>query len=211
MLSRHAIREYLDKPIEEEKKKILDEYIMKLNYEYNTHVQVIYDNDLMFRNAKTDYGSFNGCKNVFALIGKDEEKCGYVGALLALKVQELELNSCFVMMTYRKGVVKKNVKIDKGEKLYCSIAFGYGKNNGVAHKSKTMEQVSKIIGEKSPYFDEVVKACLLAPTCLNQQRFQVVSNNGKIEVKRAGLGIHTTFDLGILKCHKDLVLKDFGF
>lgn len=203
---RHSVRKYLDKPIEEEKKNILNEVVSSLNKKYGTHVQVFYDDIDAFKNATTTYGSFSGCKNIIALVGNNAQTCGYVGELLVLKAQELGLNTCFVGLTYNRGYVKSKVKIMSGEKVQCSIALGYGETQGVPHKSKSAQSVLTLVGEKPEKLDEVVQACLLAPTAINQQKFKIICTNGKIEVKKAGIGFYRDMDLGIVKSHVDLVL-----
>lgn len=207
MRARHSVRAYEDKPIEEEKRKVLDDLIKKLNTEHDTNVQIFYDDVDGFKNAEVHYGNFSGCKNYIALVAKSAESAGYVGEMLALKAQELGLNTCFVAMSYRRGAVKAKIRASEGEKLQCSIALGYGKTQGTPHKNKSLKSVLKVVCQKPDHIDQVVEACLLAPTALNQQKFKVVCTNGNIEVKKAGLGFYTDIDLGIVKCHKDLILQ----
>ena len=73
-----------------------------------------------------------------------EEKileCNKEGGLhIQLLAQVLGLNTCWAGLSYRK--VNEAYKIEKGEKLTCMIALGYGESQGVSHKIKTMEQVS---------------------------------------------------------------------
>ena len=42
--------------------------------------------------------------------------------------------------------------INKGEKLCCVIALGYGENEGVPHKSKHIEEVCDVEGEMPAWF-----------------------------------------------------------
>lgn len=205
MRSRNSVREYLDKEIEKDKKELLTSYISKLNEKYKTNVQIVFDDEEGFKNSKKDYGKFSGCKNYIALVGNDGETCGYVGMLIALKAQEIGLNTCFVAMSYNSKRIKKTIKVNKGEKIQCCISLGYGKNNGFAHKSKTKEQVLEVKSPSSINIDEVVEACLLAPTALNQQKFKIVVDNENIDVVKSGIGFYLDVDLGIVKAAKDLV------
>ena len=206
MRARHSVRSYLDAPVEPEKRAVIDEYVAGLNKEYGTNIVIFYDDIDGFKNAEASYGLFKGCKNYALLIGKDAETCGYAGELLALKLQDIGLNSCFVALTYNRGAVKAKVKPADGEKIQCNLAFGYGENSGVPHKSKPYRSVSDVKGEKPETFDKVVEACLLAPTAINQQKFKVVSDGGQIDVVCHGIGFYTDVDLGIVKAHKDLIL-----
>ncbi|MBQ8615266.1 MAG: nitroreductase [Clostridia bacterium] len=210
MKKRHSVRLYEDRPIEEEKKVILNELIKSLNVKYGTNVQIFYDDADGFKNAKASYGNFSGCTNYIALVAKDAEIAGYVGEIIVLKAQELGLNTCFVALTYKRGAVKGKVNKAKGEKVQCNIALGYGKNQGVSHKIKSSQDVLELYGEKPEYLDTIVEACLLAPTAMNQQKFKVVCENDNIYIKKSGLGFYLDFDLGIVKCHKDLILEELN-
>ncbi|MFA6624141.1 MAG: nitroreductase family protein [Bacilli bacterium] len=205
MKERHAVRQYLSKPIEEDKKSRLTSYIDSLNKKYGTHVQVFFDEKDAFKNATLDYGSFSGCTNIVVIVGKDPVISGYVGELIALKIQEKGLNSCFVAMSYQKGIIKNKTEIAKGEKIQCSIGFGYGKTSGFAHKSRELSKMLIVKGEKPEHLDEIAEACLLAPTAMNQQRFRLVASKGEVEIQKHGIGFYTDFCLGIVKCHKDLI------
>ena len=208
MRERHSVREYLDKPIEEDKKKALTDLAEELNRIHGTNVQIFYDDESLFKNATTEYGSFCNCKNLIALVGKDAEACGYVGGILSIKAQELGLNTCFVALTYNKGSVKGKVQTKSGEKIQCSVALGYGKTQGVPHWSKSVDKMVTVKGERPQNLDRVVEACLSAPTAVNQQKFRIVCEDGKIEVKKSGFGFLLDMDLGIVKAYKDLALKE---
>ena len=100
-------------------------------------------------------------------------------------------------MTYSKGKCKCDAAA--GEKLVCVIAIGYGENSGKAHKSKPEEKVCDLAPEDmSPWFKDGLKAALLAPTAVNQQRFVVSLKDGEPVIK-AKLGPMTKLDLGIVK------------
>ena len=45
-----------------------------------------------------------------------------------------------------------------------------------------------------------MKAALLAPTAMNQQKFYITLENGEVSAK-AGKGFYTKLDLGIVKYH----------
>ena len=209
MRQRHSVRQYLDIEIECEKREILNNLAKELNKQYGMNTQIFYDDPNAFKNSTASYGNFNGCKNYIALVGNNSETSGYVGEMLALKAQEIGLNTCFVALTYNRGVVKAKVDKEKGEKVQCVIALGYGKSQGSPHKSKSPKQILELTGEKPGCLDKVVEACLLAPTAINQQKFKIICKNGEIEIRKSGLGFYLDFDLGIVKCHKDLILKEF--
>lgn len=205
MKSRHSVRQYQDKPIEEEKKAILDTLIAEINQENNLHIQAIYDEPKCFDSFMAYYGKFSGVKNYIALIKKKsdplDETLGYQGERIVLKAQELGLNTCFVALTHGKS----KAIIQKGEKLVCLIALGYGVTQGVSHQSKPIEKASNAKKDSPSWFLEGVKAALLAPTAMNQQKFRFeLQEDGQVKRSTKG-GFYTKLDLGIANCHFEMI------
>lgn len=200
---RHAVRQYKDKKIENEKREVLDELVREVNREAGLNIQICYDEPEAFDTFMAHYGKFEGVKNYVALIGRkgSDELIGYWGEKIALKAQELGLNTCWVAMTYGKGKAKVNKQ--KGEKIYCVLALGYGKTQGASHNVKEMSQVSNVSDNTLDWFKSGVEAALLAPTAMNQQKFKFLYDGGKI-IAKAGVGFYTKVDLGIAKYHFEL-------
>lgn len=201
MEKRHAVRQYLPSPIEEDKRKALSELLDSCNKESGLDFQIFFDEKEAFNTFMAHYGKFSNVSNYIALVGKkdDEEKAGYYGEKLVLKAQELGLNTCWVALTYGKG--KVNVKLKEGEKVLCVIALGYGATQGVSHTSKKIEDVLSLTGDKPSYLDLGLKAALLAPTAMNQQKFLFVISAGQTSLQVKGMGFYTKLDLGIVKYH----------
>lgn len=203
MEKRHSVRQYLNKKIENEKRNVLCNLIEKINLESGLNIQACFDEPEAFNTFMAHYGKFENVENYVALVGRknNDEKIGYYGQQIVLKAQELGLNTCWVAMTYGKGKAKVNK--EKGEKIYCVLALGYGKTQGVAHRSKAPEEVSNVSNSSPDWFKKGVEAALLAPTAMNQQKFKFIYDNGKV-VAKAGVGFYTKIDLGIAKCHFEL-------
>lgn len=200
--TRHSVRQYEMRAIEEHIIKELSDEVDECNRESGLHIQLVTDEPEAFDGFMAHYGKFSGVMNYIALIGRKSGEldclCGYYGERIAIRAQQLGLNSCWVAMTYKK--VKDAFVIDKGEKLTAVIAIGYGKMQGAAHKIKSMESVSNV-GDGAPeWFAEGVRSALLAPTAMNQQKFKLIYSDGKVEA-RAGVGFYSKVDLGIVKYH----------
>ena len=205
MEKRHSVRSYEDKRIVGDVKEKLLQFIDSCNKESGLHMQLVLDEPQAFSGFMAHYGKLYGVKNYIALIGKKDssldEACGYYGEKVVLYAQALGLNTCWVALTYSK---KKSVfTINEGEELCCVIAIGYGKNQGVPHKSKSIEKVTKVNGPMPDWFRKGVEAALLAPTAINQQKFQFTLNENKVSAK-AGIGFCSRIDLGIVKYHFEL-------
>ena len=200
---RHSVRAYKKQTIEEEKRAVLDQLVQKLNDESGLRISIQYDDPEGFDSRLAHYGKFENVSNSIVMAGKKNEdiseKCGYYGEWLVLEAQKLGLNTCWVASTFNRSMVKKSLPED--EKLCVAIALGYGKTNGVQHKSKSLDRVSALKGEMPEWFKAGMEAALLAPTAINQQKFKVDIIDGEPVIRVAGLGGFTKVDLGIVKYH----------
>lgn len=205
MEKRHSVRQYIEKPLGAEEALALSEEIKLCNEESGLHIQLVKDEPKAFSGFMAHYGKFSGVTNYIALIGPKgsdlDEKCGYYGERLVLKAQELGLNTCWVAMTYSK--IPGAFKVERGEALTVVIAVGYGKTEGVPHKSKAPEEVSNVSANSPEWFKNGVRAALLAPTAVNQQKFYFTLENGKVTAK-AKTAFYSKVDLGIAKYHFEL-------
>ncbi len=202
---RHSVRQFKDLPVKSEDREKLAALIKECNAESGLNIQLVTDDPECFDTFLAHYGKFKNAKNYIAMIGsksidKLDQKCGYYGQKLVLVAQTLGLNTCWVAGTYGKGKCKADK--NASEKIVCVIALGYGESQGMAHKSKPLRKLCKVPEADLPatpaWFQEGLEAAILAPTALNQQKFQVSldGNEAVITTKR---GPMTQLDLGIVK------------
>ncbi len=199
--ARHSVRAYENKPIEEEKRSVLNALTEQINRENGLNIQIIYDEPKCFDSFMAHYGKFSGTANYIAIVGKKSEKLdetlGYFGEMLVLKAQELGLNTCWVAMTHGKS----RAKVESGEKEVCIIALGYGIGCGVEHKSKPLNELCNY-GEALPeWFLKGMEAALTAPTAMNQQKFYFELTAGNTVKASCKKGFYTKLDLGIVRYH----------
>lgn len=202
--ARHSVRQYKNKPLEQETIDALQKEIDACNAQSGLHIQLVTNEPKAFDGFMAHYGKFSGVTNYIAMIGKKEgldEKCGYYGERLVLFAQQLGLNTCWVAMSYSK--IKTAFVIDKGEKLIVVIALGYGENQGVSHKSKSIHEVTNTSGPIPQWFKNGVASALLAPTAMNQQKFQFKLEGNNVSAK-PGVGFYSKIDLGIAKYHFEI-------
>ena len=200
---RHSVRDYDDKPIGKDTVDKLQKVIDKVNSESGLHIQLVLDEPEAFNEEHLSYGRIHGAKNYIALIGPDdqdlEEKCGFYGEKVLLEAVKLGLDTCWVGSTYKK--MASVVDIKKGERFLLIIAIGYGLNDGEPHKSKSLDDTLISDGEKPDWFIKGGEAALLAPTAMNQQKFQfILHDDNKVEAKTYRAYFCKT-DLGIAKYH----------
>jgi len=197
---RHSVRSYLSRPIEPEKRAVLDKMAAEINAESGLNIQIIYDEPTCFGGGKAHYGKFSGVENYISIVGKKgsslDEKAGYYGEKLVLFAQMLGLNTCWVALTHGKS----KAVIGKGEKEAIIISLGYGASQGQQHNSKAETDVSSVKEDSPDWFKAGVKAALSAPTAINQQKFRIEQAGEKAKIT-APFGICTKIDLGIVKYH----------
>ena len=212
MKSRHSVRQYTNRALGDGVLFALKDEIDACNKESGLNIQLITNEPRAFDGLLAHYGKFSGVTNYIAMIGKKgpdlEETCGYYGERLVLFAQQLGLNTCWVAMTYSK--IKTAFVLNRGEKLCIVIALGYGATQGVPHKSKTLQDVVKAEAPLPDWFQDGVKAALLAPTAMNQQKFMFSLKDNRVSVK-AGKGFYTRIDLGIVKYHFEVGAGETGW
>lgn len=203
--TRHSVRSYTDRKINNEIVEELEKTIDECNKEGEMNIQLCIDEPKVFNSFMAHYGKFKNVKNYIAIIGKKgkkfEEKCGYYGERVVLKATQLGLNTCWVALTYSKS--KVNCKINKDEKLCCVIALGYGETSGINRKTKTIEELSNVKGEMPNWFKKGMESAQLAPTAMNQQKFLITLDKNIVKAK-ALRGFYTKLDLGIVKYHFEI-------
>lgn len=201
MKQRHSVRQYLDTPIEGDKRAALDEAVARINRETGLHIQIVYDEPSCFDSFMAHYGKFTGVRNYISLAGPKgpglDEKLGYYGEELVLKAQELGLNTCWVALTYGKS----KAQVRKGEKEVCVISLGYGQTQGRPHTDRPLQEVCKAADPMPDWFTWGMEAAMLAPTAMNQQKFFFeLLPDGNVKAS-CGRGFYTRLDLGIVKYH----------
>lgn len=210
--TRHSVRVYTDKIIENEKCEILNAEIEKCNKDGNLDIKLVTNEPKAFSGKIAHYGRFGNVKNYIIISGKKENnldlRAGYYGERLVLLAQSLGLNTCWVGMTYSKvdGLFNDNT--------VCVIAIGYGESQGVAHRTKKVDDVSNYNGKQPEWFKQAVEAALLAPSALNQQKYYFEYtdkiNDGKavISAQKKFTLAYGWLDLGIAKYHFETIAKD---
>ena len=175
--ARHSVRTYIDRPL-------ADDIVARL------------------RALIADYNAASGLNMQLATGDPDAaELCGYYGEKLVLEAQMMGLNTCWVGLSYKK--VTGRYTFAPGEKLHLVIALGYGTTQGVMHKSKTIDKVSKCHGNMPDWFRAGVEAALLAPTAVNQQKFRFELIGDRVRAT-TGWGFYSKVDLGIAKLHFEI-------
>ena len=179
---------------------LLNDRIERNNCVYNLTFKLITNNsDGLSSLARLM--SNNSVQNYIILAGKDnsdlDKKIGYCGADLILYAQSLGLNTWWCGGMFNGKNALKHLD-NKAVRVNGVIAIGYGKTQGVPHKSKTADQVSHFKGDAPGWFKSGIKALLLAPSALNRQPYIVNGEGNKVSLKVKS-GTFSQVDLGIGK------------
>lgn len=205
---RHSVRKYKDIPIPEELVAKLNMLIDACNAESGLHIQLITEDPECFDTLFAHYGMFSNANNYLALVGPKslprlEELCGYYGQQIVIAAQMMGLNTCWVAGTYSRSKCKADQQ--EGEKIVCVIAIGYGETQGVKHKSKPLSKICNVPESEMPvWFKNGVKAAMMAPTAMNQQKFMITLDGDKAVIT-VGRGPMTKIDLGIVRYNFEAV------
>ena len=199
---RHMVRQYTDKTIPADIVESLNARITENNKKYNLHLALVVGNsDGIGSMAKLLLSKT--VNNYIVLAGVDapnlDEKLGYCGADLILYAQTLGLNTWWVGGMFNGKGALKNLN-NKNVRVNSVIAIGYGKTQGVPHRSKTADEISRYNGKTPQWFVDGVDALLYAPTALNKQPYVVSGDGNKVSIS-AGSGHFSGIDLGIGKYH----------
>ena len=203
--SRHSVRFYQDRKIEPELVEKIRDFLKECNEKGNLRLELAEDAGETFTSFFNRGSGLPSAPSVIACIGPDddtlEDRIGYYGEKAVLFAQQNGLNTCWAGFFSPKGVP---VKAQKGERLVLVIAIGYGKDSGKNRKSKTIEQVSVSETEVPEWFRYGVELALLAPTAINQQKFEFCYHSDGTVTAKAQKGPFSKVDLGIVKYHFDL-------
>lgn len=113
----------------------------------------------------------------------------------------LGLNTCWVGVSFSK--ITSAVEISKGEEYVAAISLGYGETQGVAHRSKSVEELCDGLGVAPSWFRRGVECAMLAPSTLNHQNFRFEYSCGRVKAVNRN-SICSELDLGIAKLHFEI-------
>lgn len=197
---RHSVRSYQNRKIEAEKAAQLNELIAQCNQEGNLNLQLLEDAGGTFSRMLSKFMGLGSAPSVIACVGPDDdtldERFGYYGQKIVLFAQTLGLNTCWAGTFSEKNTPANRTP---GDRLPIVIAIGYGVNSGRTRKSKTADDVvAGGMNGKPEWFRRGVEAALLAPTAINQQKFEIaLKNDGSVEITDKG-GVLSRIDKGIV-------------
>lgn len=212
-------RTYIDKPIDNEKVRILEKLIGEVNKEGNLHLQLVLNDGKAFQGIRKSYGLFTGVQNYIALVGKEDEffreKIGYYGERLVLEATRLGLGTCWVGASFDKKSC--NCNVEEGEILVAVIAIG---NIPAEHtlkekiiakmargKSKAVNEMYESDEVIPDWFKAGMEAVQKAPSAMNKQPAKFYYKNSIATASVEDIKDYKGIDLGIAKLHFEIGAK----
>ena len=136
MERRHAIRDFNDRPIDDDTLRALNEAVDAANADGGLDVQLVQDDTDAFGGCPTHYGRFKNVRYCIALIGSDDEdpaqldrKVGYYGERLALTATQLGMGSSWVVL-HETHDHDGRWRLGEGERMPAALALGVWQQTG---------------------------------------------------------------------------------
>ncbi len=215
---RTSRRKYLKTEIEPSTAEALQNYIQEISGKSNLKMQLILNDETVFKGFRKSYGMFSGVRNYITLVGKANddlqmEKLGYYGEQVVLYATALGLGTCWVGGTFDRTSCK--AELSAGESVICVIAVGNVKERMstkeefiytmIHRKAKELEQLYISDTPIPDWFREGMEAVKKAPSAVNRQPVKLTYKENEVtafveDIKNQGVAL----DLGIAKLHFEL-------
>lgn len=206
--ARHSVRAYENRAIEPEKQQKLEALCAQANAEGNLHLQFLADAGKTFSRLLSKAMGLGSAPSVIACVGPDDstldQRVGYYGERIVLAAQQMGLNTCWAGTFSKENIP---AQIESGERVVLVIAIGYGATQGKSRRSKKPEQVSNVTESSPEWFRKGVELALLAPTAVNQQKFEITLEPDQSITFTDKGGILSKVDLGIIQYHFELAAR----
>ncbi|MDR1700664.1 MAG: nitroreductase family protein [Lachnoclostridium sp.] len=218
MDQRTARRKYLKTEIESSTVKSLQEYIKEINKKGQIKMELVLNDETVFKGFRKSRGMFSGVRNYITLVGKANdnlamEKLGYYGEQVVLYATALGLGTCWVGGTFDRSSCK--AALSAGESVICVISVGNVRSEKslkeefihmmTHHKTKNMEQLYISDTDVPDWFMKGIMAVQKAPSAVNRQPVTFTYKKDKVtafveDISSQGYAL----DLGIAKLHFEL-------
>jgi nitroreductase len=227
---RHSRRTYSPIVPEAEKMSRLDQVCREFRPFPEARSELVRSSpEAVFKGLFGNYGRVRGAPLYIAFIGRMDsprvqEAAGYTGEGIILEATALELATCWVGGFFRPEMVRRQVKIQNGEKVLAITPAGYvpeQKNlsekflSGVIRSHGRKPLAALVSGEtSSPWQEKALAAARLAPSAQNRQpwRFRIEQQAVVVTADRSfsTTSVSKRLDCGIAMLHFELGARRAG-
>lgn len=202
---RISVRTYDPKPLNEEQKKILEDYSKNIEapFDGKTRFKIVDNETTLNNNIKLGtYGVIKGASSFIVSAVREGdfnlEELGYKLEKVILFATSLELGTCWLGGTFKKSEFSKAMEIQQNELLPIVTPIGYkAKSRSVAEKlmrvvagsnnRKQWEEIffhkgfdNKLTKNQAGVFAEALEMIRLAPSASNKQPWRLVVDNDMV-------------------------------
>ena len=195
--------------------------IDRCNVETGLRIAFLENGSEAFRSLRRSYGMFRNVRSLLLMKGSRtdenlEEKVGYCGETLVLRLTGLQVGTCWVGATYDSG----KLAIPEGERLVCVIPVGNVQASlqdklvrAVAASKNRKDIQERIVADRTvpDWILHGLEAVRLAPSALNSQKPTVYYENCALTMKVPQNARFDMVDLGIAKKHFELATGNGKF
>ena len=229
---RYSVRNYEDKPLDEDIINKIESYISNLDNPFGGKVRVkLIKKDEYNKDVKLGtYGFIRGAKYYLTVACENGEfaleSLGYAFEKVVLYCTSLGLGTVWMGGTFNKGAFAKTMNLKENETLAIVSPVGYegGKKSIIGSiigsKKKPRKAFSDIffnndfntplLKELAGEYGEPLEMVRLAPSAMNKQSWRIVKKDNTIHFYSNGNMEMNKIDLGIAMCHFDLTVKENG-
>lgn len=229
IMCRTSRRKFTEEEVSIEEEVKIVEILDRINEVRGLSFKVVANYGGEIFNGFSSYGLIRGCNSYIALIGetkdqKIEEKIGYFGEYLVLKLVQMGFGTCWIGATYDHKEIFEEISLDHGEKIYCLIAFGKIESEekdgfeklismiGKRRKSigDLFSNIDKIDETKKDWIIRGMEFVQKAPSAKNKQPWIFRENDGDVIINSKENDGYEKIDMGIAMLHFEQGAKDAG-
>lgn len=214
IIKRISRRNFTTEKISNEMVQTIKNWLDTINDESGLTIEFVEDGSCAFHSLKKSYGIFNNVRSLLVMKGKRndknlQEKVGYYGEDIVLRMTEAGLGTCFVGGTYDDSCFS----ISEQETLVCVIVVGNIQKSlkdtiirTVASSKNRKSIKNRVIADKDlpDFIVQGLEAVKLAPSALNSQKPTLYYEKDVITMRVPGDYKFDLVDLGIAKRHFEI-------
>lgn len=204
-------RKFINEAIADVDQKTINELIVRLNAVSGLTMTFEEDGSYAFTKLRKTYGLFSNVRSIVIMKGKTSdphlnEKVGYFGEELILKMTDLSLGTCWVGGTFDKT----SFHVSSDETLVCVIVVGKVASPSLGEKvlraathRKVKPMAQRIVSDVAlpQWVEKGMAAVLLAPSAMNTQKPSFKYRQSQLSAEVEDNYSMDMIDLGIAKRH----------
>jgi hypothetical protein len=240
--ARSSVRTYENKPISAEKREKIENLIKDLKGPFGVKARLkVIDSEILKKEADIKLGTYGVIKGATSFIVTAVEKSdrnivevGYLLEKVILLAASLELGTCWMGGTFKRGGFSKAIELKENEIMPAVTPIGYGSGNKsflesfmrFAAGSKNRKQWEELFHakdfntglsrENAGKYAEALEMVRLGPSASNKQPWRILRENNSYHFYlqhakgySSAMGFDMQkLDIGIAMCHFEMTARE---